>query len=518
MYGIKISTFVTVVLPQDKLLVDNVLVQHQLLFGTEILVYAQPTLSDPTVFHAQLQDSGIKTTVFVLKIESGTDKIVFALLDFMDQTVFLAQLQDSGTIISVNVFAHKTEFGMVKIVFVPQDSMVPIVNHAHCQEDGWTTDVIVKPHLSGTEMPVFVQLELMDHHVLHAQLQENGIQALINASVHHQWLIGMVMLVFAQPTHLDLNVSHVQLQELGTIAQTNVFAQLQWHSGMVLNAFAQLTLSDLNVSHAQLQEPGTIAQTNVFVQLQKPSGMEINVYAQQIPSVETVSHAHLKNIGMKQLKHVFAQILSFGTDNIVFVNQDSMVQIVSHAHLKSIGTNNLKLVFAQHHLSGAEFIAFAHQDGLWSTDNVADAQLDMNGKITNASTVTASIFLQSGGQNQVPLLDQLDQQLPLLLLMFAQLDQFGMMLLTNVFTAHYQTSLSKRTPQLENGNASATAHSDLLPILMVLDHANDWDLFSLLFYILFQIIKIFNEENYESFTFKWVYIEILLKNCKILMF
>ena len=136
--GIKISTFVTAVLLQDKSLVDNVLAQLQPLFGTEMPVFAQPILLDQTVFHAQPQDSGIKLSVnvFVLKTESGMDKIVFALLDFMDQVVFHAQLQDSGMKSSVNVFAHKIESGTDKIVFVLQDFMVPTVNHAHYQEDG----------------------------------------------------------------------------------------------------------------------------------------------------------------------------------------------------------------------------------------------------------------------------------------------------------------------------------------------------------------------------------------------
>ena len=45
-------------------------------------MFAQLTLSDQIVFHAQPQDSGItiKVNVFALKTESGTDKTVFALL------------------------------------------------------------------------------------------------------------------------------------------------------------------------------------------------------------------------------------------------------------------------------------------------------------------------------------------------------------------------------------------------------------------------------------------------------
>ena len=138
MSGTKIFTSVIAVQLQDKLLVDNVLAQLQPLSGTETPVFAQLTLSDQTVFHAQPQDSGItiKVNVFALKTESGTDKTVFALLDSMDQTVFHAQLQDSGITIKVNVSAHKTEFGTEKIAFVLQDFMESTVNHAQLQEDG----------------------------------------------------------------------------------------------------------------------------------------------------------------------------------------------------------------------------------------------------------------------------------------------------------------------------------------------------------------------------------------------
>lgn len=103
----------------------------------------------------------------------------------------------------------------------------------------------------------------------------------------------------------------------------------------------------------------------------------------------------------------------------------------------------------------------------------------MNGKTTNVSIVTVNILPQSGGQklDQLqPDQDQLelDQQPPPLSAMFAQLDQSGMMLQTNVSTAHYQTSPFKRTPQLENGNVSATAHSNSSLTLMAQNHANDW--------------------------------------------
>ena len=328
-------------------------------------------------------------------------------------------------------------------------------------------------------MPVFAQLELSDHHVLHVQLQENGIQTPTNVFAHHQWPTGPVALVFAQLTLSDLNVFHAQPQEPGISAATNVFAHHQWLTGTELNVFVQLTLSDLNVFHAQPQELGTSALTNVSVQLQRPSGTEPNVFVQSTPSVQTVFHVLLNNIGINKPKLVFALNHSSGTVNTVFVNQDSLVQTVFHAHLNNIGINKLKLVFVHHHLSGTVNIVSAHQDGLWSTDNAADVQVDMNGKTTNVSTVTVNIFHQSGGQKLDQLqLDQaqleLDQQPPPQSATFVQLDQSGMMLQTNVSIAHYQTSPSKRTPQPENGNVSVTVHSNSLLTLMVPNHANDW--------------------------------------------
>jgi hypothetical protein len=96
MSGTKISTFVTVVLPQDKSSEDNVHAQLQQLSGMETHVSAHQTPSDQTVFHAQPQDSGTTPTVFALKTESGTDKTAFALLVFTDQTVNHAQPQEDG--------------------------------------------------------------------------------------------------------------------------------------------------------------------------------------------------------------------------------------------------------------------------------------------------------------------------------------------------------------------------------------------------------------------------------------
>lgn len=98
MSGTKIFTSVIAAQLQDKLLVDNVLAQLQPLSGTETPVFAQLTLSDQTVFHAQLQDSGItiKVNVSAHKTEFGTDKIAFVLQDFMESTVNHAQLQEDG--------------------------------------------------------------------------------------------------------------------------------------------------------------------------------------------------------------------------------------------------------------------------------------------------------------------------------------------------------------------------------------------------------------------------------------
>jgi len=49
---------------------------------------------------------------------------------------------------------------------------------------------------------------------------------------------------------------------------------------------------------------------------------------------------------------------------------------------------------------------------------------------------------------------------------FVQLEQFGMTLQINVFTAHFKTSLFKRIQALGNGNVIATVHSKLSQKLM----------------------------------------------------
>ena len=46
--------------------------------------------------------------------------------------------------------------------------------------------MIVKLRLSGTETPVLAHKEPSAHNVLHAQLQEHGIQVQTNVFAHHQ--------------------------------------------------------------------------------------------------------------------------------------------------------------------------------------------------------------------------------------------------------------------------------------------------------------------------------------------
>jgi hypothetical protein len=123
-------------LPQDKSSTTNALAQHQPPSGTEMLAFAQPIPSDPTVFNVQPQDFGMETTVFAKRTESGTIKIAFALLDFLDLNAFHAHHQDSGTMLQANVFAPRTESGTEKTASVPQDFSVPTANHAHPQENG----------------------------------------------------------------------------------------------------------------------------------------------------------------------------------------------------------------------------------------------------------------------------------------------------------------------------------------------------------------------------------------------
>ena len=545
--GTKISTSVTAALLQDKSSETNAFAPEEEP-GLVSNASAQLEPTDLTVFHAHPPGSGtlLQANVFAHKTEFGTDKTAFALQVFSAQAAFHAHHQDSGMPPPANVFAPRTEFGTDKTAFVPQDSTDTTANHAHSQDNGWTTDVTVKLHSFGTELTVSAQLEPTDLNVPHAHCQESGTPTATNASAKPQPPTGTETTVSALTTPTDLNASHAQPQEDGTTAQTNVSAQLQWLSGTAFNVFAQLTPTDLNASHAQPQELGTSVQINVFAQLQKQFGTETHVSAQSTPSDKTASAAHLKNIGMKRPKPVFAQPVKSGTDNTAFAHhqqlsgtvpnafaqptltdqtafnaqpQDSgTVTIVSvlkresgtvktvsvpqdfsdptafNAHLRNIGTKEPKLVFAHLHSSGTVNTVSAQLDILWSTVNAADALLVSNGRTTNASTVTANIKLQSGGkiptQAQAQLEDQLlteDHQPTLTpsLPTFAQPVQSGMMLHNNASTAHSPTSPLIETQALANTNAIAEVLSSLLPTLMVLKLVNDFDLFDLLFHILF---------------------------------
>jgi hypothetical protein len=78
-------------------------------------------------------------------------------------------------------------------------------------------------------------------------------------------------------------------------------------------------------------------------------------------------------------------------------------------------------------------------------------------------------------------------------LTFAPKDQFGMTHQTNAFTAHFQTSLFRRTQLQENGNVIATVLSSWWQTLMEQKLVNDKNLFDL-----YEITNLF------EYNFVWV--------------
>ncbi len=454
----------------------NVFAQAQWPSGTETLVFAQPTLSVLNAFHAQLQEPGISAQINVFAHHQptfGMVKHVFAHQILLVHLAKPAQLQDSGTTPAINASAPRTESGTVKTVFVLQDCLDQTVLSAHLKNIGmkrlkpvfamlhsFGVDNTASAHhqlLSSMDQNALAQLELMDLNVFHALPQDSGTTPAINASAQPKEF-GTVQIVCANQDHTVQTVSNAQLKSIGMKRLKAVFAMLhsfgvdntasahhQLLSSMDQNALAQLELMDLNVFHALPQDSGTTPAINASAP-RTESGTVKTVSVYQVSSDQIVSNAQLKSIGMKRLKPVFAILLSFGVDNI----------------------------------------ASAHQVMTWSTDNAADAQLDTHGRMVNAQTVTASTWLQFGSKipNQAqdqPLEQPLEQ--PPALHTSAQLDQFGMTLQTNVFTAHFLTLPSKRMQPPENGNATVALLSSWWLTLTELRPANDKHLFDLLFLI-----------------------------------
>jgi len=163
----------------------------------ETNVSVQPTLSEQTVPHAQLQDTGMEKIAFVLKTESGMDSNVYVVPDCMDQTVLHALHQDRGTTIFNSVFVLKTESGTANNVSVHKDFTDLTVLHALHQDRGTTIFNSVFVHsldngmdriaLALLQQPssmvknVSVQLKPMAPTALRAPHQDSGMETIVFA-------------------------------------------------------------------------------------------------------------------------------------------------------------------------------------------------------------------------------------------------------------------------------------------------------------------------------------------------
>jgi hypothetical protein len=130
----------------------------------------------------------------------------------------------------VNAFVHLQKlYGTVsaKPAHVQPIHSEIIVLHAQPQEFGQTTNVFVKPQPFGTEINVFAQKEDLGQAVLNAQLQEDGIQLLINAFVTLH-LSGTVKIVYAHNhiSYIKEDVENVQLASNGPIINVNNVAAI----------------------------------------------------------------------------------------------------------------------------------------------------------------------------------------------------------------------------------------------------------------------------------------------------
>ena len=172
----------------------------QQLYGMETNVSVQPTLSEQTVPHAQLQDTGMEKIAFVLKTESGMDSNVYVVPDCMDQTVLHALHQDRGTTIFNSVFVHSLDNGMdrialallqqpssmVKNVSVQLKPMAPTALRAPHQDSGMETIVFALKKESGTANNVSVHKDFTDLTVWAARQKNIGMKKLklVSALLH----------------------------------------------------------------------------------------------------------------------------------------------------------------------------------------------------------------------------------------------------------------------------------------------------------------------------------------------
>ena len=83
-------------------------------------------------------------------------------------------------------------------------------------------------------------------------------------------------------------------------------------------AHAQPTASEINVFHAPLQDNGTSKTTHASAHRQQLNGMEPTALVQLEDMAQAVSNAQLQGIGTTRPINVSATFPSFGTDKTAF--------------------------------------------------------------------------------------------------------------------------------------------------------------------------------------------------------
>jgi hypothetical protein len=181
---------------------------------------------------------------------------------------------------------------------------------------------------------------LQEFIVLNVMLLSIGMLLIKDVSHANQDTLGM---------KLYINAHAANYQD--KLLVLTVYAHHQKLNGIVLQrpALVHQTHLVINANHAQLQDNGTSKQTLVIAHHQLTSGMDNNVSAQQENTVQAVSNAQPQDIGTSKLINVTVELHSSGTD---------------------------KTVFAHNHIS-------------YTKEDVLNAQMDSNGKITNVKNATA---------------------------------------------------------------------------------------------------------------------------------
>ena len=281
--------------------------------------------------------------------------------------------------------------------------------------------------LSGTILPVFVQLEPMDQTVYLVQPQEVGIIQHNNVSAQPKEF-GTILHVFVNQAHMDLTVLNAQLNNIGM--QLLNHADAHHHTYLLDNTvYAQPVLLDQTVLHAQHQEHGTTTHNNVSVTPPPQTGLEANVFAQQEHLDLNASNAQLNSIGIQLLNHVDAHLHTYSLDNIVYAQLEPLDQTVLHAQHQEHGIQTKTNVYATvQPLTGTEINAFAQPELSEPTVRLVLPQDSGTAAVTNASAQPKKHGMD---QTVSANLDSLD-----LTVFNAQLDKIGTTLLKTVSALH----------------------------------------------------------------------------------